>query len=84
MRFSYPEQQHCVHDQLDLSIVPGERVGVVGASGCGKSTIVRLLLRFYDPDQGTVKLGGHDIKDLSLAALRQQISVVNQDTFLLV
>ena len=82
VRFSYPEQQHCVHDQLDLSIVPGERVGVVGASGCGKSTIVRLLLRFYDPDQGTVKLGGHDIKDLSLAALRQQISVVNQDTFL--
>ncbi|GIS89433.1 MAG: hypothetical protein CM1200mP18_21430 [Gammaproteobacteria bacterium] len=71
-----------VFRQLDLSIVPGERVGVVGASGCGKSTIVRLLLRFYDPDQGTVKLGGHDIKDLSLAALRQQISVVNQDTFL--
>ena len=82
VRFSYPEQQHCVHEQLDISIVPGERVGIVGASGCGKSTIVRLLLRFYDPDQGTVKLGGHDIKDLSLAALRQQISVVNQDTFL--
>ena len=82
VRFSYPEQQHTVHDQLDISIVPGERVGVVGASGCGKSTIVRLLLRFYDPNQGTVKLGGYDIKDLSLAALRQQISVVNQDTFL--
>ena len=82
VRFSYPEQQHCVHDQLDISIFPGERVGVVGTSGCGKSTIVRLLLRFYDPDQGTVKLGEYDIKDLSLAALRQQISVVNQDTFL--
>jgi ATP-binding cassette subfamily C protein CydCD len=82
VRFSYPEQRHSVHDQLDLSIVPGERVGIVGTSGCGKSTIVRLLLRFYDPDQGTVRLGGYDIKDLSLAALRQQISVVNQDTFL--
>ncbi len=82
VHFSYPEQRHSVHDQLDLSIVPGERVGIVGTSGCGKSTIVRLLLRFYDPDQGTVRLGGYDIKDLSLAALRQQISVVNQDTFL--
>ena len=82
VRFSYPEQRHRVHDQLDLSIVPGERVGIVGASGCGKSTIVRLLLRFYDPDRGTVRLGGYDIKDLSLAALRRQISVVNQDTFL--
>jgi ATP-binding cassette subfamily C protein CydCD len=82
VRFHYPGQRGIVHDGLDFSLEPGERVGVVGPSGCGKSSIVRLLLRFYDPESGRVSLGGRDLKELSFAEIRSQISVVNQDTFL--
>ena len=60
----------------------GERLGLVGPSGGGKSSIVRLLLRFYDPDRGRITLGGHDLRTLSFAQIRSLISVVNQDTFL--
>ena len=60
----------------------GERVGVVGASGAGKSTISRLLLRFADPTTGRVTIGGHDLRDLSLRDLRRLIAVVSQDTYL--
>ena len=71
-----------IHDKLSFTIAPGERIGVVGASGGGKSTIARLLLRFYDPDSGTIQIGDTDIRDLSLAQLRRQFAVVNQDTHL--
>jgi ABC-type multidrug transport system fused ATPase/permease subunit len=67
---------------LSFAVAAGERVGFVGSSGAGKSSIVRLLLRFYDPDAGTVKIGGHELKDLRLADIRGQIAVVNQDTYL--
>ena len=60
----------------------GERLGLVGPSGGGKSSIVRLLLRFYDPDHGRILLGGHDLRTLPFAEIRSLISVVNQDTFL--
>src|SRR5262249_44686175 len=59
-----------------------ERVGIVGGSGGGKSSIVRLLLRFYDPESGAIRLGGRDLRALSFAQIRSMISVVNQDTFL--
>jgi ABC-type multidrug transport system fused ATPase/permease subunit len=71
-----------VHDGLSFNIEVGERIGIVGSSGCGKSTIVRLLLRFYDPQSGTVRIGGKDIREISLEQLRQQFSVVSQDTHL--
>ena len=60
----------------------GERVGIVGASGCGKSSIVRLLLRLYDPDSGEVRVGGYPLQELRSDALRRQIAVVSQDTYL--
>jgi ABC-type multidrug transport system fused ATPase/permease subunit len=80
--FAYPATRRMVHEGLDFRVAAGERIGVVGASGGGKSSIVRLLLRFYDPDQGSIRIGGQDLRRLSFAQIRAMISVVNQDTFL--
>jgi len=82
VRFRYPGTRRDIHDGLDFAIHSGERIGIVGGSGGGKSSIVRLLLRFYDPDQGRVTLGGRDLRSLSFAEIREMIAVVNQDTFL--
>jgi ABC-type multidrug transport system fused ATPase/permease subunit len=82
VRFAYPGTRRTVHDGLSFRAEAGERLGLVGPSGGGKSSIVRLLLRFYDPDQGRITLGGHDLRSLSFAQIRSLISVVNQDTFL--
>jgi len=80
--FSYPEAPQAAHRDLSFTVRAGERVGVVGPSGAGKSSIVRLLLRLYDPQSGRVCIGGRDIRTLSLAELRRQTAVVNQDTYL--
>ena len=80
--FTYPEGRGEIHRGLDFAVAAGERIGIVGASGAGKSTIVRLLLRIYDPDRGAVRIGGRDIRDLPMDLLRRQIAVVNQDTYL--
>ncbi len=80
--FRYPGTRRDVHRGLDLEVGVGERIGIVGPSGGGKSSIVRLLLRFYDPDRGSIHLGGHDLRQLSFDRIRSMISVVNQDTFL--
>ncbi len=82
VRFRYPGTRRPVHDGLSFAVAPGERIGLVGASGGGKSSIVRLLLRFYDPEAGAVRMGGQDLRNLSFAQVRSMISVVNQDTFL--
>jgi len=82
VRFSYPGTRRTVHDGLSFRAEAGERLGLVGPSGGGKSSIVRLLLRFYDPDRGRILLGGHDLRSLPFAEIRSLISVVNQDTFL--
>jgi len=82
VRFAYPGTRRTVHDGLSFRAEAGERLGLVGPSGGGKSSIVRLLLRFYDPDKGRITLGGHDLRSLSFAQIRSLISVVNQDTFL--
>jgi thiol reductant ABC exporter CydC subunit len=82
VRFRYPGARRTVHDGLDFTVQAGERIGLVGPSGGGKSSIVRLLLRFYDPEAGTVRIGGRDLRELSFAQIRSMISVVNQDTFL--
>ncbi|UYN96635.1 MAG: ABC transporter ATP-binding protein [Enhydrobacter sp.] len=82
VRFAYPGTRRTVHDGLSFRAEAGERLGLVGPSGGGKSSIVRLLLRFYDPDAGRITLGGHDLRTLSFAQIRSLISVVNQDTFL--
>lgn len=67
---------------VSLRIEPGQRVALVGASGSGKSTMLSLALRFYDPQDGRVCLDGHDIRSLQTASLRQHIGIVTQDTFL--
>ena len=82
VRFSYPGTRRTVHERLNFTAAAGERLGLVGSSGGGKSSIVRLLLRFYDPDQGRILLGGHDLRTLPFNEIRSLISVVNQDTFL--
>ncbi|SNS09940.1 ABC transporter ATP-binding protein [Antarctobacter heliothermus] len=65
---------------FDLTIAPGEKVALVGASGAGKSTAVSLLLRLYDVESGRITMGGTDIRDLTQHALRRQIAVVRQET----
>jgi ATP-binding cassette subfamily C protein CydCD len=80
--FSYPGGRRAALEELSFSVAAGERVGVVGASGAGKSTISRLLLRFADPTTGRVTIGGHDLRELSLRDLRRLIAVVSQDTYL--
>jgi len=67
---------------LSLRIEPGEKVAVVGASGSGKSTIALLLPRFYDPQSGSVRIGGRDIKDVTQESLRAAIGLVMEDSFL--
>ena len=74
-------QQHVIRN-LSLHMPAGETVGLVGATGAGKSTVVKLLLRFYDVKQGRVLLDGRDLRDLSLQDLRRAIGFVSQDVFL--
>ena len=80
--FTYPGARRSAHRGLDFRIEAGERVGFVGASGAGKTSIVRLLLRLYDPDAGTVRIGGRDLRELSAHDVHGRIAVVNQDTVL--
>ena len=67
---------------MNITIKPGERVALVGASGAGKSSIARLLIRLYDPQSGVVKIDGVDIKDYRYKSLRREIGVVLQDSIL--
>ncbi|MGO4377789.1 ABC transporter transmembrane domain-containing protein [Pseudoduganella sp. RAF19] len=79
--FSYPSRPDTAAlSQLSLDIKPGETVAVVGPSGAGKTTLFQLLLRFYDPQLGTIRLDGVDIKQLDLHTLRDAIGIVPQDT----
>lgn len=79
--FSYRPGVKVIHD-LNLSIHPGETFALVGATGSGKSTIAKLVARFYDPDSGRVLVDGQDIRDVGLADLRSQLGVVPQEPFL--
>lgn len=79
--FGYRDGRDVVSD-LSFAVEEGRTVAIVGRSGAGKSTIVSLLLRFFDPRSGRVLLGGHDVRELSLARLRGLIAVVAQDTYL--
>jgi ATP-binding cassette subfamily B multidrug efflux pump len=80
--FSYGGARKVI-DGLDLHIRPGEKIGLVGRSGAGKSTVVNLLLRFYDVQGGRVLIDGQDIAGVSQDSLRAQIGMVTQDTSLL-
>ncbi len=67
---------------IDLRIAPGETVAIVGETGAGKSTVMKLLARFYDPDAGSVRLDGHDLRTLDLHEFRRQLGYVPQEGFL--
>lgn len=81
VRFGY-DPERPVLDGFSLSVAEGETVAVVGASGSGKSTVSLLLPRFYDADRGTVRVGGHDVRELTYASLRGAIGLVPEDSFL--
>ena len=72
-----------VLERLNIHFRPGERVGLVGRSGAGKSTVVNLLLRFYELEQGSIRIDGQDIRDVTQESLRAAIGMVTQDTSLL-
>ena len=76
------ERDHDVLKKISFVLKPGERVVLVGPSGGGKTTIVKLLARFYDPAEGQILLDGHDLKDIQLESLREHIGVLFQDVFL--
>jgi ATP-binding cassette subfamily B protein len=80
--FSYlGTDQHAI-ENVSFALQPGQRVGIAGESGAGKTSIIKLLLRFYDPQTGSVSLGGEDLREMSLERLRSQIAIVSQDTYL--
>lgn len=79
--FSYDGQRRIL-DQLNINIQPGQRVAIVGQSGVGKSTLARLLFRFYDVQEGQICFDGIDLRDLTQSSLRNAIGIVPQDTVL--
>lgn len=80
--FSYRERSRPALDRFCLEVAPGERVALVGRSGAGKTTVVSLLLRFFEAQQGRILVDGHDIRDLPVDELRALVAVVAQDTYL--
>lgn len=81
VNFSYGHDVAAL-DNVTLQIKPGQRVALVGASGAGKSTMLSLILRFYDPHSGGVRLDGRDLRSITLDSLREHVGIVTQDTFL--
>lgn len=83
VHFSYPSsQERQILSGTHLSVPQGQTVAIVGSSGCGKSTILRLLYRFYQPDKGEITVGGHRHDNLQTNSLRRAIAVVPQDVVL--
>ena len=80
--FRYRADQRPALDNLSFTVEPGQLVALVGPSGAGKTTVISLVPRFYDPTEGRILLDGHDLRDLAQDSLRAQIGMVTQDTFL--
>lgn len=78
--FRYPGKERPTLDDVSFSVGPGEALALVGPSGAGKSTAAKLMLRFYDPDAGSIRLDGHDLKDLTLRSLRRNVAMLLQET----
>ena len=81
VNFSYVPGKQVLYD-FNLEVDPGKKIALVGATGCGKTTVVNLLLRFYRPDSGSIEIDGVDIKDIDSNDLRNNMSIVLQDTVL--
>lgn len=81
LRFSYVPEKPLIGD-FNLSVKPGQRVAIVGPTGCGKTTFINLLMRFYDPDGGEIRLDGVDTQKMNRGELRRSVGMVLQDTWL--
>ena len=81
VRFSYVPEQKLI-ENLNLLVMPGMRVAIVGSTGCGKSTVINLLMRFYDVNSGSIKVEGNDIRDIRRSSLRDNYGMVLQETWL--
>jgi ATP-binding cassette subfamily B protein len=79
--FAYEDEDPILSD-IDFTVEPGETVGLVGPTGAGKTTILKLLLRLYDVDTGAVRVDGHDVRSVTMGSLRQSIGYVGQENFL--
>ena len=82
IEFAYKQKKNTVFKNLNFTVAKNEKLAVAGESGSGKTTIVNLLLRFYEPTNGSIYINGTDIKDLTLKSLRSLITVVSQETYL--
>ncbi len=81
VQFSYDPQVSLIED-LNLSVKPGQRIAIVGPTGCGKSTVINLLMRFYDVDSGSIRVDGTDIRSITRKSLRRSYGMVLQETWL--
>ncbi|MBQ7829567.1 MAG: ABC transporter ATP-binding protein [Clostridia bacterium] len=81
VEFSYTPDRELIKD-FNLSIENGQRVAIVGPTGCGKTTVINLLMRFYDVNSGKIEVSGHDIRDLTRSSLRRSYGMVLQETWL--
>lgn len=81
VKFAYPDGEDVLHG-ISIHAEPGQRIALVGETGAGKSTIIRLLSRFFDVTDGAVMMDGYDVRNVKLASLRRQMGIVLQDTFL--
>lgn len=79
--FSYTKEQKLIED-FNLHVEPGQRVAIVGPTGCGKTTLINLLMRFYDPNSGIIRVSGHDIMHMTRESLRSNYGMVLQETWL--
>lgn len=79
--FSYTPEQDLIRD-LNLSVTPGQRIAIVGPTGCGKTTLINLLMRFYDVSEGSISVDGNDIRNVTRKSLRASWGMVLQDTWL--
>ncbi|WP_024734205.1 ABC transporter ATP-binding protein [Enterocloster asparagiformis] len=81
VNFSYDPSVKLIED-LNLSVKPGQRIAIVGPTGCGKTTVINLLMRFYDVDSGSIQVDGHDVRNVTRKSLRTNFGMVLQETWL--
>jgi ATP-binding cassette subfamily B protein len=82
LSFAYPDSDKPVLSQVSFSLASGKTLGITGPVGCGKTTILRLLVKMFSPTEGKIRIGGHDVDELNLGQLRSLFSIVPQETFL--
>jgi ATP-binding cassette subfamily C protein LapB len=82
VRFCYPQQDQAALEEIDFQVAPGERVGIIGPIGSGKTTLGKLLLGLYEPTSGAVRVDGYDLRQFDPAILRRNIGCATQDVIL--